>query len=257
MALGSFLYKYYFRRSKSRIKHLLALYTAIFGINDFHSHIRWRAIKRALLPCFRNIEVGAGYGLMSFQFIFTFKKPILVLTYTPDEYDEALSIIRTIPLLKSYASLDKGDAQNLEHLPSNYFDQVLLIDVLEHIKDDDKAVKEVHRILKSGGRVIVSVPTPNYPYYFTQEFDYKIGHLRHYTPNMIKILFEKNGFKTLLLSSHTTSLTGVLSYIWYGKLKNSTILRILIMPLLLMISFLTEKMRGSSYCGLVAVFEKI
>jgi len=46
MSLGSFLYRYYLRYSKSRLKHFLSLYTAVFGVVEFHSHIRWRAVKR-------------------------------------------------------------------------------------------------------------------------------------------------------------------------------------------------------------------
>ncbi|MEM3980895.1 MAG: class I SAM-dependent methyltransferase [Desulfurococcaceae archaeon] len=224
---------------------------------DFHSHIRYRAIKKLLSPSFRNIEIGAGIGLMSFHFVLNFKKPILVLTYTIDEYNKALSIIKEVDWLKSYVILGKGDAQNLKFLPNNYFDQALLIDVLEHVKNDDKVVKEVYRILKPKGRAIVSVPTPYYPHYFTPEFDHEIGHLRHYTLNSIKFLFEMNGFKTIRIIPHTSSLSGALSYIWYGKLKTNFILKAIIMPIIITLSFLTEKLRSQYYCGLSAVFEKL
>jgi len=193
---------------------------------------------------------------MSFQFILTFRKPVIVLTYTIDEYKVASSIIEKVDFLKSYAILGRKDAQNLKSLPNNYFDQVLLIDVLEHVKDDDKAVKEVYRILKPGGRAIVSVPTPYYPHYFTPEFDQKIGHLRHYTLNKIKFLFEINGFKTVFVVPHTSSLSGALSYIFYSKLKNHFILKVITMPILLVLSLLTEKIHSPYYCGLIAVFEK-
>ncbi|MEM2703632.1 MAG: class I SAM-dependent methyltransferase [Candidatus Bathyarchaeia archaeon] len=223
---------------------------------DFHSHIRYRAVKKVLSPSFRNVEIGAGSGVMSYHFILNFKRPILVLTYTIDEYNEALSIIKEVDWLKNYVILGRRDAQNLKSLPNNYFDQVLLIDVLEHVKNDDKAVKEIYRILKSKGRVIVSVPTPYYPHYFTPEFDQKIGHLRHYTPNRIRSLFEMNGFKTVSVVPHTSSLSGALSHIWYGKLKNTSALKMIIMPIIITLSLLTEKIHSPYYCGLIAVFEK-
>lgn len=151
-ALGSFLCRRYIERGRPRLTgYLLYLWTAIFGVADFHSHIRWRAVKRVLSPCLKNLEVGAGNGLMSFQFVMTFKKPILVLTYTSDEYNEASSIIESIAFLKNYVILGMADAQNLKFLPDNHFEQVLLIDVLEHVKNDDKAVEEVYRILRPGG----------------------------------------------------------------------------------------------------------
>lgn len=257
MALGSFLYKCIVSQSSLNLRKCLkSLYTIIFGVVDFHSHIRWCSVKKALLPCSRNVEIGAGWGLMSFQFILIYKKPITVLTYTVDEYKKALSIINCVGFLKNYVTLGRADAQNISFLPDNKFDQALLIDVLEHVPNDDLAVKEVYRILKFGGRVVVSVPTPYYPYYFTYEFDQKMGHLRHYTPKKIRFLFEKNGFNLILMFSHTQSLTGVLSRIWYGVLKNSNTLKVIIMPILLMLSFLTEKIHSPYYCGLIAIFKK-
>jgi SAM-dependent methyltransferase len=42
--------------------------------------------------------------------------------------------------------------------PNQTFDQVVVVDYLEHIQDDDKFVGELERILKPGGRVIINVP---------------------------------------------------------------------------------------------------
>ncbi|PKO14910.1 MAG: hypothetical protein CVU39_12600 [Chloroflexi bacterium HGW-Chloroflexi-10] len=42
----------------------------------------------------------------------------------------------------------------------NYFDTVLLISIMEHLKPDEltKAFQEIHRVLKPGGQVIYGVP---------------------------------------------------------------------------------------------------
>jgi len=45
--------------------------------------------------------------------------------------------------------------------PQNCFDTVLMIDVIEHLRDPSKAVEEVCRILKPGGTLFLQ--TPNYP----------------------------------------------------------------------------------------------
>lgn len=42
--------------------------------------------------------------------------------------------------------------------PDNSFDFVIAFQVIEHIRDDVEFVKEVHRVLKPGGRFIVSTP---------------------------------------------------------------------------------------------------
>ena len=41
---------------------------------------------------------------------------------------------------------------------NKYFDWVLCNHVLEHIKDDKSAIKEIFRVLKPGGKAIMQVP---------------------------------------------------------------------------------------------------
>ena len=49
---------------------------------------------------------------------------------------------------------------DLHHLPfkKNAFNEVYLSHVLEHILEPDKALKEVHRISKLNGKIIIRVP---------------------------------------------------------------------------------------------------
>ena len=42
--------------------------------------------------------------------------------------------------------------------PDDYFDQIIIWHVLEHVPDPNEVLGEVHRILKSGGEVVVAVP---------------------------------------------------------------------------------------------------
>jgi SAM-dependent methyltransferase len=59
-----------------------------------------------------------------------------------------------------------GDATTLP-FPNNHFATVTMFDVLEHIKDDQKAITEALRVLKPGGFLLVSTPNENwqFPYY--------------------------------------------------------------------------------------------
>lgn len=51
-----------------------------------------------------------------------------------------------------------GDATKLK-FRSNHFDIVFAIDILEHIKNAEKAVKEIKRVLKNNGILVLSGPT--------------------------------------------------------------------------------------------------
>ncbi len=54
-------------------------------------------------------------------------------------------------------SMQVGDATHLP-FPDNCFDKVLCSEVIEHIPDADKAVGEMFRVLKRGGRLVISTP---------------------------------------------------------------------------------------------------
>lgn len=43
------------------------------------------------------------------------------------------------------------------------FDAVILIETLEHISDDEKAIKEIYRVLKLGGQLIITAPNKFFP----------------------------------------------------------------------------------------------
>lgn len=51
----------------------------------------------------------------------------------------------------------QGDAHNLPW-PDLYFDVVFMHEVLEHCAFPVKALKEIHRVLKSGGKFVISLP---------------------------------------------------------------------------------------------------
>ncbi|MFL2709512.1 MAG: class I SAM-dependent methyltransferase [Gammaproteobacteria bacterium] len=51
----------------------------------------------------------------------------------------------------------KGSAYNIP-FPDNFFDLVICSEVLEHLHEYNDAVREMHRVLKPGGKLYASVP---------------------------------------------------------------------------------------------------
>ncbi len=76
-------------------------------------------------------------------------------------------------------------------------DIIVATDVIEHLKDDTKALKEFYRVLKPNGHVIITVPAYNFLW---SEHDIALGHYRRYTSNMIYRCAKNVGFKVIKLS---------------------------------------------------------
>ncbi len=106
---------------------------------------------------------------------------------------------------KSYREVIIGDAEEDLPFSNNYFDTVVCTEVLEHLLDPRKALKNIYRILKPGGLLLVSVPNPQGLRRFLFDFhDEFIGlkdegdiHYHYGTAKQWQILFEKEGFKTM------------------------------------------------------------
>lgn len=86
----------------------------------------------------------------------------------------------------------KCDATNMP-FKDGYFSQVIILDVLEHIKDDHKALDEIYRVLKKGGKLAICVPNDTILSYLNPVR--YAQHERHYSINDITQLLTKKGFK--------------------------------------------------------------
>jgi SAM-dependent methyltransferase len=79
------------------------------------------------------------------------------------------------------------------------FDHVICAEVMEHIPDDSAAARELIRVLKPGGNLIVSVPRfyPEKICWLLSEEYYNSdgGHIRIYTQQQITEIFERLGLK--------------------------------------------------------------
>ncbi|HTD53281.1 MAG TPA: methyltransferase domain-containing protein [Thermoanaerobaculia bacterium] len=65
-------------------------------------------------------------------------------------------------------------------LPTETFDAVVAVEVLEHVEDDESFVREVHRVLKPGGTFLMT--TPNGDFVRNTNPDHK----RHYTGSHLR-----------------------------------------------------------------------
>jgi SAM-dependent methyltransferase len=103
----------------------------------------------------------------------------------------------------------KAQVWNLNHVPypynENFFDAVTALAVIEHIFDPIEVMKEINRILKLNGQVIVALPNIvsfsnrvrvlfGYPPVTSLDPGWDGGHLHNFTIPTTKQLFQESGF---------------------------------------------------------------
>jgi len=177
------------------------------SLTDFHekeandgSHYIDRASRRHACDDLKNIvqnsskvvlEIGSSSGYLLREIKRSFPESFLIGSdCIPEPLENIGKKISDIPLIQF-------DLVNCP-LPDNCVDVVIALNVLEHIKDDENALKQIYRILKPGGYVIIEVPANQDLYDF---YDEQLRHFRRYSLHELKILTEKTGF-TVIRASH-------------------------------------------------------
>lgn len=83
-------------------------------------------------------------------------------------------------------------------LKDNFADIVILFDVIEHVKNEQHTLKEINRILKKGGKLLLT--TPNFQILSNVlDLGWYFGH-KHFKDKQILTLLKNTGFET---TSHT------------------------------------------------------
>ncbi|KRA32968.1 methyltransferase type 11 [Rhodanobacter sp. Root627] len=71
------------------------------------------------------------------------------------------------------------------------FELVCALDILEHVADDEGALRELARVAAPGATVLLSVPLHQHAWTAFDEF---VGHCRRYEPDRIMTLLAQHGF---------------------------------------------------------------
>lgn len=95
-----------------------------------------------------------------------------------DPSNEALQYART----ETYQEVKQGSATELP-FKDGLFDIVAVLDVIEHVEDDTRALKEVFRVLKPGGFLLLTVPAYKWMW---SKHDEALHHKRRYEREELK-----------------------------------------------------------------------
>lgn len=128
------------------------------------------------------IELGAGTGN--------------VARFLKNKGYENISVgemhINGLKYAESYGIKDRYLFDLLDSPFKKEFNAVCMFDVLEHISDDANALNNVHKMLKTNGKLVLTVPSHMWLW---NRADAVAGHKIRYTKKNLTKLLNENGFK--------------------------------------------------------------
>jgi glycosyltransferase involved in cell wall biosynthesis len=138
------------------------------------------------------IEIGAGFGNLS-------QKLIPVQSYSATDINILyLEMMQRIKANNPFFKIDFLDINDVSSFVVNngQFDTLICLNVIEHLEDDLKIMRNISSLLAPGGRAIVLVPQGAWLY---GTLDRVLGHVKRYSKEELLNLGEKAGFKCIKL----------------------------------------------------------
>ncbi len=123
----------------------------------------------------KTIEFGAGTG--NFSEMISKKVPELLIV------DEKPKSIEFLNLRLNHLKNIKIHKSNLKDLEIYNCDTIVLLNVLEHIENDEDAIKKLMSFLNKDGYLIIQVPAFSYLF---SDYDHMVGHFKRYEKKDIK-----------------------------------------------------------------------
>lgn len=144
-------------------------------------HLVLSLLRRYHVKNAQLVDVGCGTGLLMTE-LKQFGKVSGV-----DTEPEALKFCR----MRGHRSVFRIAAGGRLPFANSSVGAVTMLDVLEHVADEGRALRELHRILKPPGLLVLSVPAFQSLYSY---WDRVAGHHRRYTKAQLRSILERNGF---------------------------------------------------------------
>jgi glycosyltransferase involved in cell wall biosynthesis len=135
----------------------------------------------------RVLEVGAGTGNMSMHLM-----PRSIY-WASDVNPHYLEYLATLRATRPYLRVAYTNAMDKDSFPSGQsFDTIVCLNVVEHVKDDVAALRNIHAALSDDGRAIILVPCGPSLY---STLDEVLGHYRRYNPEQLVLAAVEAGFR--------------------------------------------------------------
>ncbi len=129
-----------------------------FDQRDELAEFEWQRFRVekicSILRTISNKEVGADLGCLSGMASALYAATGIKTLHAFDISEESLAKVRAKGFEGFYWNADGGRCP----MPDNTYDLLIAGEIIEHLVDTDHFAREAHRVLKSGGHLIISTP---------------------------------------------------------------------------------------------------
>jgi len=160
------------------------------------------------------LEIGSGIGNIS-KLVIESNHFITLSDYSKEYCDLLKEKFSTNRNVRNVIQIDllHPDFSNKFFAYKEQFDSIFLLNVIEHIEDDELSVENCKYLLKPGGHLILLAPAYSWLY---GTFDKQLGHFRRYTIKTLSGLLQKQDFK--IFSGSYFNITGIAGWFLFGKI---------------------------------------
>jgi 2-polyprenyl-3-methyl-5-hydroxy-6-metoxy-1,4-benzoquinol methylase len=188
--INGYLHHRYGYYNELKFSFLSQLWPLIYFMPIRRQSVDQRVMRLSSSPGGRLLEVGCGAGVMLRQMADLGWE---VAGVDPDP--KACTVARSHDLEIKCGSLEEA------MYPSDYFDAVIMNHVLEHIGKPYELLKECFRVLRPGGRIVITTPNAaslGHRFFRTAWRGIEAPrHLFIFTPGSLQMLLNSIGFESI------------------------------------------------------------
>lgn len=178
------IHEQYHKKTKAQYK--------IINEKNFTYRIILSVINKYLKKNEKILDIGCGAGTIDF--------------YLANKGHNVTGIdISTKAIAKCIETVKNLELRNIKFKQIDFpnetikdkFDFIICSEVIEHLKDDNLALKKIFKLLNKSGIVILTTPSEYAPLHklgLTKKFDKRVGHLRRYKMEELKNMLKKYGY---------------------------------------------------------------
>lgn len=167
----------------------------VIGSNNFTYKLLLNVIDKYIIGSRSILDIGSGAGTLGLYYA-SKGYDVLGIDISKKAIDCANESVKHLNL--KHAVFIRMDFPY--EVPKEKFDFIIFTEVIEHLEDDNLALKQIFSLLKPKGIAVITTPSKNAPLYrlgLATEFDKNVGHLRRYTVKELVTKCKNAGFKIL------------------------------------------------------------